>query len=1629
EVRVGLCLARSPEIAVAVLGVLRAGGAYVPVDPAYPPDRIAYLLEDSGVALVLAQEGTRSTVPDAAAPVHTLEALLAAPPAGDAAPVAGAVPGNTAYVIYTSGSTGRPKGVVVTHANVVRLFRATEDRFGFGERDVWTLFHSYAFDFSVWELWGALLYGGRLVVVPYEVSRDPAGFRALLARERVTVLNQTPSAFRQLVRADEGAEGELALRWVVFGGEALEPRSLKPWFDRHGDERPRLVNMYGITETTVHVTFRPLTREDAEAGAGSMVGEGIPDLGVYLLDERMEPVPTGVAGEMYVGGAGVARGYLGRPELTAERFVPDPFAGRAGARMYRSGDRARRHAGGDTEYLGRGDQQVKVRGFRIEPGEVEAALLAQPRVREALVAAREDEPGVRRLVAYLVMAAAEGEPDVAGVRAALAARLPDYMVPAAFVLLDAFPLTAHGKVDRRALPAPDGARLAAASAYVAPRGPVEAALARVWAETLGVERVGAHDNYFALGGDSMRALQALALARARGVPFSLQDLFRHQTVAELAEHVVLAEQTEVGRVTAPFALLAPADRERVPPGVDDAYPMTQLQLGMLFHSESRPGGAVYHNVQTVPVRAAFDEARLRSAVATLAERHPVLRTSFELDGFTEPVQLVHRRVEVPLAVTSLAHLAPEARGAALDDWVESERRLAFDWRAAPLIRFHVHLLGADGFHFGFTEHHAILDGWSVATLLAELFGAYFDASAPRDAPPPASVLRDFVALEREVIASPEARAFWTEVLDGSVPTLPAALGPAAGTGNRSRRGTLPASVAAGLAGLARREGLPLKSLLLAAHLRVLAATAGSGDVVTGLVSNGRPEGAEAERALGLFLNTVPLRLRLDGGSWLDLARAAFEQERRTLPFRRFPVAELQRMRGGEPPFAALFNYVHFHVMDRVAAEHGERFGGGRGSGGTNFPFSASFEATPSDLHLGMQYDTGRYSEGEAEVLFGRYLAVLARMVEDPHGRHDASDLLADAERARLAGWGSSGALPGAPALLHEEFAAWAARTPDAVAVEHGAAHLTYAELDRRSARLARALRRRGVGPEARVGVCLERSVELVVAILGVLRAGGVYLPLDPSNPSERLAWMVADAGAAVVLTTGRLEDRLVGTRAERLRLDTDRAEVEREEGPEPWDGARPDTEGLAYVIYTSGSTGTPKGVGVSHRSAWGHLRWIDRVVLGREVEAIPATTRISFDASLKQLVGPLLRGGRVWILDEATVADPAAVLRALEGMEGVAFNCVPSLWSAVLDAVEAGAPAPRGVRRLLLGGEAFGEELARRSAAALPGVEVWNLYGPTETTVVASGGRVLPGCAPAMGRPVVGARAYVVDPWGGLAPAGAPGELWIAGEGVARGYLGRPGLTAERFAPDPFADEPGARLYRTGDRARWLPSGELEYLGRLDAQVKVRGFRIEPGEVEAALAAHPAVREAAVDAREDASGERRLVGYVVPIAGDVVPAAAELRAHLRARLPGYMVPAAFVVLEEMPRTPTGKLDRRALPAPEGRSGETEFVAPRDALELRLAGVWEELLGVHPVGVRDDFFALGGHSLLVLRLLARVERLTGRRIPMGTLLAGPTVERLAGVLREGAPLRVEGPLVPIQPAGSGRPLFFVHAAGG
>ncbi|MFF3653165.1 amino acid adenylation domain-containing protein [Streptomyces sp. NPDC002181] len=1649
NVMVGLAVERSPELVVAVLGILKAGGCYVPLDPAYPSDRLAYMAQDSGVGIIL--------VDDAAAArwtsfegrlVHLAQDSDDIASFPDTPPAACGSPDDLAYVIYTSGSTGRPKGVLIPHRNITRLFSATRPWFGFGQDDVWTLFHSYAFDFSVWEIWGALVHGGRLVVVDYETSRTPADFRRLVADEGVTVLNQTPSAFARFSQADAEADGsghpaELALRHVVFGGEALEPASLRDWFARHGDTAPRLVNMYGITETTVHVTYRPITLADLAAERGSVIGVAIPDLRMYVLDRWSRPVPTGATGELHVGGAGLARGYLNRPDLTAERFVPNPFAPGTSDRLYRTGDLVALLPDGELEYRGRIDNQVKLRGFRIELGEIEAALADHERVSAAVVLLRRDAEAHPYLAAYVVpgaphaatgrgtgAGAGAGEPLADALRAHLAGRLPDYMVPAAFVELDAFPLTANGKTDRAALPDPRAVAAAAERPHTAPRTDVERRLAEIWCRALGHDRVGIDDTYFSLGGDSIRSIQVMAAAREAGLGFSLTDLLGLQTIRRLGEVTTSLdpERSPSPEEREPFALLSAADRSRLPEGLEDAYPMTQLQLGMVFHSDlSDSGTGQYHNAWHYRLRAPFSADAWRAAVAAVCGRHEILRTSFALDGFDEPVQLVHGQTDPPITFEDLRSLSGPERDAAVAARFASETSTPFSWSRPPLVRFHVQRLTDGTFELFVVEHHAILDGWSERSLFVELLTRYGQALSSGQAEAVSSPegrlsarFRDFVELERAAMADPESARFWSESLDGLSFT------PALGTARHGDTAApepvmafshrvVPADLGRAVRRLAERLDVPLRVVLLAAHLRVMSVIGGTDDVVTGAVYNGRAETRDADKCLGLFLNTLPIRMRMAGGTWNELIRETARLDNEIQRHRRYPMSEIRRSSGQQELFDTYFNYTHFHVERSLTEETAVEVLDSAGSGSTSFGFGASFsvDSASGELTLGMRYDSERLDADRVETLRLRYETALAGMADAPDGRYTDADLLTPAERQTIEAWSTAAPPPAARAATLTGLFALAAREHrGAAALVHGDERVSYGRLDALSGRLGRVLRRAGVGPDRLVAICLDDPIACVVAILGVLKAGGAYIPLNADQPAARLESLLADAEPLVLLTDREHGARLAGHTGARVLID----EAHGVAGTGEDETALPELSGaghLAYVIYTSGSTGRPKGVAVQHGEIVTYLSgMLDRLDV-RPGAAYGLSQSLAFDFSMTMLYLSLTTGGTLHLLPRHLTGEDLAT--AVERADLDYLKMTPSHLSAL--AAGPGAKRLLPNRALLLGGEASSEDWAADLAGH--GVcAVLNHYGPTEATVGVTvheitadrrGGGTTP-----VGRPLPSVRVHVLDSHLRPVPPGTAGELYVGGERLARGYLGRPALTAERFVADPFGPA-GSRLYRTGDLARWLPDGSVEFLGRTDHQIKIRGHRVELGEVEAALRELPGVAQAVVVAHP-ADRPQLLVAFLEAEPGAAPQDSADLRGLLRERLPDHMVPSRFLTLDRLPLQSHGKIDRKALPAADSvEAGPARLrEAPATVWEQTLADMWGELLRVDRVGVTDDFFELGGDSLLATRLVARLRQALpegAAAVRVRDLFTHRTVRALATLVEEaaagGGPRRAAG----------------------
>ncbi|GAA2442210.1 non-ribosomal peptide synthase/polyketide synthase [Streptomyces glaucus] len=1614
ERHVALALPRSTDLVVAILAVLKTGAAYLPIDPKLPDERIARLLADAAPVTVVTTARTAGRAAGAGVPVLVLDdaavrADLARRPADGLPAGRRPLPENAAYTIYTSGSTGRPKGVVVPHANVVRLFTRTRPWFGFDEHDVWTLFHSYAFDFSVWELWGALLHGGRLVVVPDDVARSPEDFLRLLADERVTVLNQTPSAFYPLIRADAAhpeVSARLALRTVVFGGEALDVTRLADWYARHPDTAPRLVNMYGITETTVHVTHAPLDRATAAAGTAGPIGTGIPDLRVHVLDDDLAPLPPGAVGEMYVAGQGLARGYLGRPGLTATRFLADPF-GAPGERMYRTGDRARRRADGTLEYLGRADQQVKIRGYRIEPGEIEAALHTHPGVGAAAVGVYEDAAGTRRLVAHVVGADGHtGPPPAAELRAHLERLLPAHMVPAAYVPMAALPLTANGKLDRRALPAPGPDGFAAGADRTAPRTPAERAVAAAWTDVLDTDEVGAGDDFFALGGDSILAVRVTSRLRAAfGPDVSPRLLFTHPRLADLA------------------AALGDPDPHRaadsIPAAAPDApAPLSYAQQRLWFLDRFEPGSTEYTTLSVLRLRGRLDEAALRAALDGLVARHEALRTTFaEQDG--QARQIVHPPYPVDPPVDDLTGAGPGA----LDALLEREAATPFDLARGPLLRARLARLAADEHVLVLAVHHIVTDGWSVAVLgrdLAELYTAAHENRAPR-LPELRVRYADYAVWQRARADLAEKQlAHWRGALEGLTPLELPTDRPRPAV--RARDGALvtfhlPAELTERLRATGRDADATLYMTLLTACKVLLARWADQEDVAVGTVTAGR-ERSELHDVVGMFVNTLVLRSRIRPG--LTFRRLLGEVRTTVLEAFAHQEVPFERLVDALQPERDTSRTPLFQVM---VALHNLGAQAPALPGLDVEPVTPPVRTATYDLALDfverdggvtgyLEYDTGLFDASTAERLAARLRLLLEAAAEDPDRAVGALPLMTGAERRRVLQQGQGVRLPVAGATFPALFEAQAARTPHATALVARDATLGFAALNDRANRLAHHLIAHGVGPERVVAVRLPRTSDAYVALLAVLKAGGTLVCLDPDLPEERVAFLLRDTAPHTVLTP----DALRAVPWERLPAH-DPSDADRTAPLRP--------ENTAYVVHTSGSTGRPKGVAVEHR----HLVNLchdhrERLVAphtadGRRLRAALSAS-FAFDTSWE---GPLLLalGQEVHLIDEDVRLDPDAFCALVAERRLDLVNVTPSFLRE-LTAAGLLAPGRHHPRLLLAGGEAVPAAAWRELGEAERdlGIAVYNMYGPTECTVDAAYGRPADRPdRPVIGRPGANLRAYVLDGALRPVPPGVPGELYLAGAQVARGYLNRPGPTAARFLADPFG-APGERMYRTGDRARWDDSGLLEFLGRADEQVKIRGFRVEPGEVEAALLAHPDVAEAAVAAREHA-GRLMLVAYVVP-AADRTPSADALRLALRRTLPDHMVPAAFVTLDRIPRTSSGKTDRRALPAPPERpDGGTAYVAPRPGTEERLAAIWADVLGVDRVGADDNFFALGGDSILSIQIVSRA-RQAGLALTTKDVFRHQTVAELALCVTGTGPHPAgaddarepaEAPLTPIQ----------------
>ncbi|WP_154586751.1 non-ribosomal peptide synthetase, partial [Burkholderia pseudomallei] len=1637
---VALCAERGIEMVVGLLAILKAGGAYVPLDPSHPPERLRRMLDDTNPVAVLVDDigadalaSFESHVAARSPRVHLSRDIAqwrACSPANPSTPRERAAR-RLAYVIYTSGSSGEPKGVMNEHRGVVNRLWWMQQTYALDERDAVLQKTPFSFDVSVWEFFWPLMSGARLVIAKPEGHKDPAYLSELIDRERVTTLHFVPSMLQAFLEDEGAARGCGSVKRVMCSGEALPPSLVKRFYRCLPDAR--LHNLYGPTEAAVDVTAWACDAE--EGGASVPIGRPIANTRIYVLDGYGQPVPRGVAGELYIGGVQVARGYLNRPELTRERFVDDPFV--AGGRLYKTGDLARWRTDGSLEYLGRNDFQVKIRGFRIELGEIEAQLAKVAGVRETVVLARDSgsPAGEKRLVAYYT-----GNADVAALREQATRHLPAYMVPSAYVRLDAWPLTPNGKLDRRALPAPADDAYARAE-YEAPQGAKEEALAAIWKDLLPVERISRHDNFFELGGHSLLVIGLSEKLRAAGLHADVRVVYRASTLADLAAHLGTDNQD----IRIPPNLIADGDEHITPAqltlvalsqesidalvtkveggaaNVQDIYPLAPLQEGILFHHLMSGESDPYVLSGVLAFRGREVMERFVSALQQVIDRHDILRTGFFWEGLEQPVQVVQRRATLPVSVVEL-----DAGEGDIVRQLEARfdsRGYRMDVSRAPLM--HVHA-ACDGEHERWVArvlfHHLSIDHTTLERVIEEAraIGQGRVEDLPRPAP-----FRNFVAQARLGVSEADHEAYFRAKLgDIDEPTAPFGLLSVQGDGREIAEAarTLKPELSGALRGHARRLGVSAASMMHVAWGLVLSRTTGRQDVVFGTVLFGRMQGgAQSDRSLGLFINTLPVRMRVAQTGVEASVKGTHAQLAELMRHEHAPLVLAQRCSGvpaQTPLFTSLLNYRYSkpkvaaaHIADGIELLDGHER--------TNYPVSVDIDDHGDDFKMRAQaaasVDPARVCDF-LEVALTRLVDALER---DPHGALRQLDILPEVEREEVVRrWNAGEKARPSRLCLHELFERQAARAPDAIAVIQDERALTYAELNRCANRLAHYLRARGVREDDRVALYARRSPELLIGMLATLKAGGAYVPLDPGYPAERLTHMLLDSAPVVVLRDAAASDDVLvrlsaGTPILDLHADDERWSAQPSGNLKLCGSHEPDVGArrLAYVIYTSGSTGAPKGVMVEHASVVNQIGALTEYLELDASDRVLQFSNIAFDASVEEIFATLSCGATLVLRTDRWLAD-AETFWALCGAQRISIVDLPAQFFGQL-ALSGRRAVPTGVRCVVIGGEAVGASaLDAWFAEAGRRPRLFNTYGPTETTVSVTVHEVRGrhDDANVIGRPIANTRVYVLDAWLRPAPIGVAGELYIGGVQVARGYLNRPELTRERFIDDPFVA--GGRLYRTGDLARWRTDGRLEYLGRNDFQVKIRGFRIELGEIEAQLAKVAGVREVVVLARDSASAvhdsatenaapdapspetatatEKRLVAYYTGDA-DVVA----LRAQAAQHLPSYMVPSAYVRLDAWPLTPNGKLDRRALPAPaDDAYARAEYEAPQGAKEEALAAIWRELLHVERVSRHDNFFELGGHSLLAVQLVSRLRQALSVEVALGTVFDAPVLSALA-----------------------------------
>jgi amino acid adenylation domain-containing protein len=1626
---VGLLMERSFELMIALFGVLKAGGAYLPLDPDYPHERLGYMLNDAEMPVLLTQTHLLDSVPEACP--ATVIVLDDEPFANESVenPVTLAGAQNLAYCIYTSGSTGQPKGTLNTHAGISNRLCWMQDTYQLTAADRVLQKTTFSFDVSVWEFFWPLMTGATLVLARPGAQSDGPYMVRLIREQGITTMHFTPSMLRAFLKEPE-VEQCTSLKRMICSGEALTFDLQQLFFEKlPGVE---LHNLYGPTEAAVDVSWWQCEKDSTSPVVP--IGKPIANTAIYILDPQFNPLPDGAEGELYIGGIQLARGYLKRADLTAEKFIPDA-RGPRGARLYRTGDLARYRADGNVEYLGRIDHQIKLRGIRIELGEIEAALNTHPQIQETVVVARENGPDDHRLIAYVVTEPNGTHDMTAELRRYLREKLPEQMVPTAYVALESIPHLPNGKVDRKSLPVVDFSERNVE--YVAPRTKTETTLVGIWSEVLEKDRIGVHDDFFNLGGHSLLATMVITRVRqALDVELPQRVFFDAPTVAQLAECVEeikisrarpearvvseparnLNELTATERAALVMRLKKkPADmtsEETIPRRKDSGPVALSFAQQRLWFLEQL-GDSNYLVPATSRLVGPLDVAALERSLNEITARHDALRSTFTtIDG--QPMQIIAPRLPLTLSTIDLRQL-PENERTTETRRLREEALRPFDLERGPLFRASLLRVADEEHLLLLTMHHIVSDGWSLGVLIRELATLYenFVAGTTQSLPELPIQYADFAVWQRQWLSGEVLERqlqYWREQLGDNPPVLelptdrPRPLVP-------TYKGSfitceIGKDLLDALKDLSRREGVSLYMTLLAAFKTLLARYAGQDQVIVGTPIANRNR-IDIENLIGFFVNTLVLRTHVSDNPRFhrflkqirEVTLGAFAHQ--DVPFEKL-VEELQPERdmSRTPLFQVMFSLQNSPMPELKLSQVTMTL---LQDDSTTSAFDLTLDITERAHALDclLEYSTELFDRSTAQRILNHFTNLLESIVANPHQHLRELPLLTADERQQiLVDWNNTASEHNRETCVHRLFETQAGRTPETVAVVFGDQLVTYAELNERANRLGHYLKDRGVGPETRVGILLERSVEMAVALLAILKAGGAYVAFDPTYPAERLRYMLDDSGVALILT----EQRVIANQPElgvrSILLDIEHDSIAAHDSHNVESDTHP--ANLVYLVYTSGSTGRPKGILIEHRSLVNAAYAFINKHRMTERDRLLQFASLSFDVAAEEFFAAWLSGSCVVMRPESVMAYTDFVA-LLESERITIVNLPASFWFEWLTALsEKELELPSALRRVIVGNEKTLEEtLAKWQRLAGQKLEWCNAYGPSETTITASNyepatmssAREEKSTVP-IGRPVINVEMYVLDPAHQLVPAGVAGELYIGGAGLARGYHNQPGQTAERFIPHPFSRQPGERLYRTGDLARFRADGNVEFLGRVDEQVKIRGFRIEVGEVEAVLAQHDGVRESVVIAREDERGSTRLIAYVVSNNGELQTA--DLRHYLKQRLAEYMVPSGFVVLDMLPRTPNGKVDRRALPDSDGaRADDGEvYIAPRSSMERTIAGIWQDLLKLEKVGMNDNFFGLGGHSLLLVHAQSKVTEALRVKISMVEMFKYPTVSALA-----------------------------------